>query len=280
MRFSLLVAAFALMLSGAQGHEGAQAASALDRIEAIAAGSKCAAVDWKQRGYAPKAYVRGVALIFAKSLCQLDRSDVKVVAAAKGVAADGADLSDALTWYDSDFRALGMANDVDGVDTLRHAYALLIALGMREASGKYCVGRDRHANFSSADSAEAGPFQTSWGAHEYSRTLDELYERYQQNREDCLLEIFRKNVKCSAWDARNWGKPDEAGYGWQKFTKACPAFATEYAAVVMRTHGGSKGEFGPIRKKQTELRTECDVMLSDIQKLVQATPEICSLFKR
>lgn len=49
------------------------------------------------------------------------------------------------------------------------------------------------------------------------------------------------------------------------------------AAVLLRTTGGTKGEFGPIRRKQVELRPECDGMLLEVQKFVQSNPVVCSL---
>lgn len=53
--------------------------SAIDQIKDIASSSSCRA----QSG-APRAYARGVALVYAKAVCEPERSDVKVVSAAKG----------------------------------------------------------------------------------------------------------------------------------------------------------------------------------------------------
>jgi len=247
-----------------------------DQIEAIVAGSKCAAYSWKNRGSAPRAYIEGVALTFARSVCQAGRSDVEVVSAAEGAPGSSIGNADALTWYDSVFRSLGMPNDKDGIDTFRHAYTLLIGLGMRESSGKYCAGRDRSENFASADSAEAGVFQTSWGASRTNPTLPEMFGRYSADKSGCLLDVFRKGVTCGSWDAKNWGAETDVGFAWQKLTKACPAFSTEYAAVVIRTSGARKGEFGPLRNYAAEVRPECDSMLLQVQKLVQANPGACS----
>ena len=69
-----------------------------------------------------------------------------------------------------------MPNDKDGIDTLRHTYALMIGLGMRESSGAFCTGRDTSQNFNQADSAEAGLFQTSFGVSKVDKTLIELFE--------------------------------------------------------------------------------------------------------
>lgn len=255
----------------------AQESSPLDQIAQIAADSNCAATNWEDRGVAKKAYFRGMALVFAKAICQPDRPDVKIVGAARGTPGTTSDRTDGLTWYDAKFQSLGMSNANDGVDTLRHAYALLIGLGMRESSGKYCVGRDRSADFSSADSAEAGLFQTSWGAHIASTAMSDLFSKYKSDQKGCFFEVFSNHVACSAWDAKTWGSG--TGADWQRLTKSCPGFAAEYAAVLLRTSGGKKGEFGPIRTRKAQVLRECDSMLSQIQALIAAKPQLCDALK-
>lgn len=254
-----------------------QEPSAEDQIAKIAADSTCAATNWEDRGVAKKAYFRGMALVFAKAVCQPNRPDVKVVAGARGTPGTNSDRTDALTWYDAKFQSLGMSNATDGVDTLRHAYALLIGLGMRESSGKYCVGRDRSADFSSADTAEAGLFQTSWGGHIHSPAMSDLFSKYKADEKGCLFDVFSDHVTCSAWDAKTWGSG--SGADWQKLTKSCPGFATEYAAVLLRTSGGKKGEFGPIRTRKAQILPVCDSMLSQIQALIRAKPQVCDSLK-
>jgi hypothetical protein len=221
-------------------------------------------------GGALSSYVRGVAIVFAGAACQPDRDDVKIVSAARS----DAQKTDALSWYEPQFAALMMPNERPGADTLRHAYALLLGLGVRESSGRYCVGRDRSANFTTADSAEAGLFQTSWGVHTSSSVLEPMFRRYSADQRNCLLDVFKPGARCSNWDARTWG--EGTGAEWQKLTKACPAFATEYAAVVLRSSGGSRGEFGPIRHKQAELTQACDAMLAKVQAYLVANPQACA----
>lgn len=247
----------------------------LEEIKKLVRGSKCAAYSWKDRGTAPKAYTTGVALVFARGVCQMSRDDIKLVSAARKLPESQWDRTDVLSWYNSNFKKLGMTNDVAGVDTLRHVYTLLLGLGMMESSGQYCCGRDMSAGFSSADSAEAGLFQASWGASRTSNILLPLFETYKKSNTGCMLDIFKEKVQCKSGNAKNWGTG--LGYEWQALTKTCPAFATEYAAVLLRTTGGTKGEFGPIRRKQVELRPECDSMLLEVQKSVQANTEVCSL---
>jgi hypothetical protein len=215
-----------------------------------------------------------MALVFARAVCQSSRPDVSVASAARGTPGSPSDNTDALTWYESQFHLLGMSNEKDGVDTLRHVYTLQIGLGMRESSGKFCSGRDISANFTTADSAEVGTFQTSWGASKYDPSLPEMYKRYTGDQSACLLDVFRQGVTCSSINEKTWGAG--TGADWQKLTKACPAFAAEYASVVMRTHGGKAGEFGPLRKHAAEVRPQCDSMLLKIQHLVLSDPGMCS----
>ncbi|MGN6151852.1 MAG: hypothetical protein ACTHOH_07555 [Lysobacteraceae bacterium] len=252
----------------------ARSQSTIDRIGAIAEASSCARVDWADRGRAPKAYMRGMALVYARAVCQPERADVAVVSSARAATGPVANKKDALTWYESKFAAVGMSNATNGVDTLRHAYTLLIGLGMRESSGRHCVGRDLSADFTTANSAEAGLFQTSFGARTQHPTLSALYQQYKADPSGCMLETFSKGVSCKASDAKNHGVGE--GVLWQQLTKSCPAFSAEYAAVLMRVHGGSQGEFGPLRKKKAEVIPACDTMLKQVEDLVRSNPAMCS----
>ena len=274
MKLALFLTCVTLLLSLVPATGAVQAPSVIEQIETIAAGSNCTRVNWRNRGGAPKAYMRGMALVFARAACQADRPDVLVVSKARATPNEQNNKTDALTWYDAQFTALGMSNATDGVDTLRHAYTLLIGLGMRESSGKFCEGRDRSANFTTADSAEAGLFQTSFGARTRHATMAALYEKYKADQSGCLLDVFKRGVSCAAHNAENFGQGE--GRNWQQLTKTCPAFATEYAAVLMRVHGGRRGEFGPLRNRAAQLLPECDAMLKQVQDLVRANPQACS----
>lgn len=274
MKIALFLTAASLLLSLLPVRPAAQAPTVIEQIQTIAANSPCAQIFWRDRGVAPKAYMRGMALVYARAACQLDRADVRVVSKARLVPNVANNKIDALTWYDEQFTDLDMSNTADGIDTLRHAYALLIGLGMRESSGRFCVGRDLSADFTSADSAEAGLFQTSFGARLRHQTMADLYEKYKADQSGCLLDVFSKNVSCSPHNAQNHGEGE--GVRWQQLSKTCPAFATEYAAVLIRVHGGKRGEFGPLRNRATQLMPECDTMLKQVQDLVRANPDACS----
>ena len=104
--------------------------------------------------------------------------------------------------------------------------------------------------------------------------MSDLFDQYRANHGQCLFDVFSENVRCSAWDARTWGSGK--GADWQKLTKSCPAFATEYAAVLTRFSGGRKGEFGPLRTRKAQVLAACDSMLSEVQAYVTAHPEVCS----
>lgn len=148
------------------------ATDGLDKIIEVAANSQIARYHWLDRGVAPKGYIKGMAVVYAKVYCQLKAANPFAKEMAK--ANTGNSDKDALAHYAQKFRDLGMNNSVAGVDTLRHLFVLLIGLGMRESSGKYCEGRDRSASNTTAETAEAGLFQTSYNARSASPLLPQL----------------------------------------------------------------------------------------------------------
>lgn len=242
----------------------------LTQIEDLAVASTCASRSWNDRGRMPKAFLRGVTLTFARAVCQPTRTDIAVVAQAN----TGSDDHDVLSWYDSNFQGAGMTNDAPGMDTLRHVYTMLLSLGMQESSGEHCCGRDTSATNTSADSAEAGAWQTSYDSHTLNPELPKLFAKYQASSAGCYLDVFRQDVTCSASNWENWGDGD--GEQFQALEKDCPAFAAEYAAVMLRVAGGRKGHYGPLRTKAAELAPECDEMLAKVQALVTGDASACA----
>jgi hypothetical protein len=279
--FAAALAAVEPTPSQAQGVPPPTESDGVRALRSIAAQSQCAAHSFPHRGKAPRSYIEGVTLVFARAVCQPQRADVQVVSAPVDTSPS---TDDALAVYDARFQAAGMPNDKAGVDTLRHSYTLLIGLGMMESSGKYCEGRDVSECFTTADSAEAGLFQTSFGARRFSPVLLELFQNYSADQSRCLLQVFQGSITCRIVTSHNPECPsatsDVAGTGpgadWQRLTKSCPAFATEYGAVVLRKHGGPRGEFNPIRKREAELFPACDSMLRQAQSFVEQHPEVCS----
>lgn len=241
----------------------------------IAESSSCIGLYWEDRGDAPAAYIKGMGLIFAGAVCNKERSDVILAYQAKTE-----DLvHDSLAWYDDIdiFSDLGMSNDASGLETLRHAYTLLTGLGMRESSGEHCCGRDTSATNTTAETAEAGLFQTSYNSHVFSTELDILYSYWKDVKtltpEKCLLDVFSENVTCSSSNWENFGVGE--GLLFQALEKECPTFTVEYAAVMLRVSGGSGGHYGPLRRREAEVRIECDSMLGEIQTLVEENPLFC-----
>lgn len=245
--------------------------AAIATIESLAGSSACASYSWKDRGTAPKGYIEGVALVFARAVCAPTRADVAIVSKAR----TSDEVYDALAWYQTTFAALGMSNDTAGVDTLRHTYTLLLGLGMRESSGEHCCGRDASATNTSSDSAEAGAWQTSWDSHTMNGELPKIFARYRTSDDSCFRSTFEKGVTCSAADWKNWGTGLD-GLDFQRRQKECPTLAAEYAAVMLRVDGGKVGHYGPLRTKAAEVRPECDAMLQKVQTLVTANPASCA----
>jgi hypothetical protein len=231
---------------------------ALGRITRVAAQSEIARYRWRDRGVAPPGYIKGMALVYARVYCKLMAGDAAAAEMAK--ANTGNTAKDALAHYAPEFSAAGMDNGSAGVDTLRHLFVLLIGLGMRESSGRYCEGRDRSAGNTTADTAEAGLFQTSYNLRTASPLLPQLFRQYSANPSG-FVDVFQEGVSCSSSNLENFG--DGEGREFQRLSKTSPAFAAEFAAVGLRN---SRKHWGPINRKAVEIRLECDAMLLQVQK--------------
>jgi hypothetical protein len=230
-----------------------------DAIEAIAFNSDIRGYDWLNRGSAPLGYVQGMALCFATTLSKLSRGEPAAVEMAK---ADTNDSNlDAMTHYRDKFSELGMSNDEAGTATLRHLYVLLLGLGMRESSGQHCEGRDMAANNDDAETCETGLFQFSYNSRSKHPRLPELIDAYRG--ETLGLPTFRKGVRCDAASWKNWG--EGPGVEFQQLAKQCPAFAVDYAAVLLRNN---RRHFGPINRRRAELRPEADAMFLEVEAYV------------
>lgn len=240
----------------------------IGQIAALAGSSPVAKFSWKDRGRAPLGYTKGMAVAYARVYCKLRAGDAAAQEMAK--ADTGKPLSDALTWYAPEFQALGLRNDVAGADTLRHLFVLLIGLGMRESSGKHCEGRDMSANNKTGETAEAGLFQVSFNARSASPLLPVLFDTYRANQSG-FVDVFHQGVSCTAANLKNWGSGD--GVEFQRLSKACPAFAAEFAAVGLRI---IRRHWGPINTKKAEVLRDCDTLLRGVQDIVDASPGACA----
>ena len=237
----------------------------ISEIVQIAANSALARVSWDGgRGRAPLGYIKGMAVMFAVAQRKLAQGDPAALEMSRAANSDRD--RDALAHYASRFAALGMRNDVSGIDTLRHLFVLMIGLGMRESSGRYCEGRDQSASNTSADTAEAGLFQMSWDAHGASRQIPRLLDEYQANGGG-YREIFCEGVTPRRGELDNCGSG--TGLQFQQLCKERPGFAVEAAAVGLRNR---RNHWGPINRHEAELRPEADDMLRQVQRLMAVGP--------
>jgi hypothetical protein len=237
-----------------------QVAPATNSILDLAAGSEIAHYDWMQRGRAPVGYVKGMASAYARMLCKLKNNDPVAVEVTKPYDNDG--TKDALTYYADIFGEADIpANTPE--ERLRQLFVLLMGLGMRESSGRWCEGRDRSANNVTAAKAEAGLFQTSWNAQSGSNLLPALFQTY-AGRTD-FLTVFKEGVRERDRDLENFGTGQ--GYEFQRLSKFCPAFAVEFAAVGLRN---IRKHWGPITRREAEVKRKADAMYRQIAQLVDA----------
>jgi hypothetical protein len=232
---------------------------AIHQIIDVAANSEIAGYNWKDRGPAPKGYITGMAVAYARVYCKWKSGDGFALEMAK--ANTGNESKDCLAWYHQEFLAMGMDNNADSSDTLRHLFVLMTGLGMRESSGRYCEGRDMAASNTTAETAEAGLFQTSYNARHAHPLLPDLFTKYANSTD--LLDIFKVGVRCTAANLENYGRG--RGREFQRLTKACPAFAVEFAAIGLRN---VRTHWGPINRREAELRKDCDLMLKEVQHAV------------
>lgn len=241
-----------------------------DAIIEIANKSAAIGIYWRGRGVAPPAYIRGMALAFAQTYRRFKAGHPGAIEMAKPRPVDDDDQHDALSWYHSNFLALGMEN-TGGADTLRHLWVLMLGVGMRESSGQHCCGRDMSARNTSADTAEAGLFQTSYNAHTCHPSFDHVMDDFASGEADGYLPVFSVGVHCSQSNWANYGSGRGADF--QRLAKNAPAFAAESCAITLRN---LRTHYGTVNRKEAEIRKEADDLFRAVQAIVDqesnATP--------
>jgi hypothetical protein len=240
-------------------------AAVVGSIVALASSHALARYDWRDRGRAPAGYIKGMAVAYGVVCAKLKAGNSAAQLMAQ--ASIGDEEHDALSRYEATFARLGMSNAASGADTLRHLFVLLIGLGMRESSGRYCEGRDTTADNTSADTAEAGLFQQSWNSHVASAELPRVFALYSAGGADGMLAIFREGVTPRPGNLVNFGTGDGATF--QALCKSAPAFAVEAAAVCLRVRCR---HFGPIDRREAEVRPEADELLRQVQAIIDSFP--------
>ena len=232
------------------------------KIVELAEKSAIAHYSWKDRGILPKGYTAGIALCFGLAATRLMEGHPIAVAAAQADRNDPEE--DALTWYRSEFLDIGMDNSEDGIDTLRGLFVLMLGLGARESSGRYCEGRDMSATNTSADTAEASMYQTSWNIRSCSSAIPPLLQEYWANPNG-FLPYFQNGVSLKKDELGNFGTGDGAKFQFlSKYSPAFHAFVTGVGLRFLRQH------WGPINRGEVELVEEANELLLDVQHLLSA----------
>lgn len=229
------------------------------QIAELANNSSLSHVNWHGRGHAPLGYLKGMAIAWSRVYRQWQLGQPAAMLMAM---ANTHQSHDALSHYDGTFISHDMPNNVSGADTLRHLFVLLMGLGMRESSGRFCEGRDRSASNVTSDTAEAGLFQMSWNAHVSSREIPSLVVKY-THEPDTLAHIFHEGVQCSEADLHSFGVGE--GLIFQNLCKSSPLCAIMTAGVglrVIRTH------WGPINRREAEIRPEANKLFIAIQSML------------
>jgi hypothetical protein len=233
----------------------------------IASSSAIARYEWPGRGVAPLGYIKGMALVYARLYCKLKAGDPAAMEMAR--ANSGDEATDALAHYVEKFKMAGMDNESSGVSTLRHLVVLMVGLGMRESSGRYCEGRDKNAQNTTANTAEAGLFQTSFNARSAHLLMPPLFQKYQSDfQTDPAIgfsDIFKEGVNCKAQDWQNFGTGP--GKDFQELSKKCPAFAAEFCALGLRN---IRKHWGPINNRAAEIRPECNQLLMRVEQAIES----------
>lgn len=231
------------------------------------------------KGRAPIGYLRGMALCFAHEYCQWKAGSPFAAAMAKAATSDPRTDVLAREKYVEAFTSAGMSNDSDGADTLRHVFVLITSLGMRESSGRYCVG---------VDTASADPYDYEAGVHQISYyltsktarpLLNSLYQILLSRPGSGLRWVFAEGVTtCNTWRNRPVARPSGSGkvaisWDFQEFCKQNPGYVVSLTALGVRlgcTH------WGPITDDDLEVNKDWDILLKEIQDLVDED-DCCTL---
>jgi hypothetical protein len=219
---------------------------------------------WDDRGSSPPGYIAGMGCCFAVALTWFLAGDATASAMAQ---AAGDPDDDALAYYEDEFADCDMDNSRPGAETLRHLFVMLVGLGMRESSGRYCESRDMSASNVEADTAEAATFQTSWNIASASPHIPPLLEAYWEDPQG-FLSVFAQNISPSASELDCYGTGDGARYQW--LSRYSPAFHTMVTALGLRTR---RSHWGPIGRNEVEIVPEADDYLAQVERLVRNRPE-------
>jgi len=260
---ALSLIASALGIEGAGAQSGSSLTPNQREILALAEKSKCAAHKWKWKhgaDPAPKGFIKGVALLFAKSYCEHTNSNTSAVEVMRQPL--GAASVDALKHYGA-IQAIPSSTPLQRLEAI---YTLALGLGMRESSGRTAIGAayDEANPNPDANTAEAGLYQTSFNSMK-NDWRETLYKQYNDNQATCYFDIFTQGTGTTISPAVGSGD----GADFQQFTKKCPGFATEYVMVNMRLN---RSHYGPLNSRSAEFENTCLAMFRAIESKTKCEP--------
>jgi hypothetical protein len=133
---------------------------------------------------------------------------------------------------------------------------------MRESSGNHWEGRDLSASNVQSETAEAGLFQTSWNINAFAPSeIKGLLAEYRADPNG-FQPTFGRDVAPDKGNLDLFGSGDGAKYQW--LAKFAPAFAVLVTAVGMRR---GRAHWGPIGRREVEIKSAVDDMLQEVQRL-------------
>lgn len=228
-----------------------------DKLLAMAISSECAQTEHGNQGKPPASFIKGITLTYVRAICHQDQDWVKIASRPAGDPA-----TDAIAHY-------GLA---PGPARLESTFALMVGSAARESSWRWCVGKDPGASNTSAETCEAGLYQTSWNSRTASAVLPALFKKAMASDGECFSKEYKGTTTCSEENLKNWGEGD--GVEFQMLSKNCPGFATEYHAVMLRVR---RSHYGPINLKKAEMKPQCVAMFTSIRKAVEADQSLCGI---
>lgn len=234
-------------------------AAAQAKVIALSVGSACQKEAHGNQGTPPTGFMKGIALTYARAICHQDQDWVKIASQPAGDPA-----KDAMAHY-------GLA---PGPARLESTFALMVGSAARESSWRWCVGKDPGATNTSGETCEAGLYQTSWNSRSASAVLPSLFKEFKASPAGCFSKEYKGSTTCSADNMKNWGEGD--GVEFQRLSKDCPGFASEYHAVMVRVR---RTHYGPINLKKAEIKPSCVSMFSAIRKAIEADQSLCGAFQ-
>lgn len=230
-----------------------------DAVTAAAAASPCAKHSWNggKQGIAPIGYVKGVALTFAKSFCEMTVPTAATKAMSQPV---GNEAKDAIQEYSK--RGSTKIPSASALELLESDYGLVLGLGMVESSGRTTISAPFDSANPNPDSqtCEAGLYQTSANSLSSDPSLPLIRQQYLEHQDWCSFDLFTSGKHPHVTPPI--GKGDGADF--QQFTKGCPSFATEYAAVMLRV---KRHHYGTLNIMSAEYAPACVSMFKKIESV-------------